>query len=59
MSDDFHLELLYKIDLQIFSQKNDVIFHIFYQIKDSRVPLWIERYYLCIEGHWKLRLQFL
>ena len=42
--------------IRIWTLKNDNIFRITYQIKVSRVPLWIRQYHLCYEGHLKLRL---
>ena len=41
------------------SQKNDGIFHIFDQIKVSRVPLQIGHCHFCMEGRLKSRLQSL
>ena len=39
--------------------KNDNISHIMYQIKVSRVPLWIGHCHLCVEGNLKLHLHSL
>ena len=41
------------------TQEKRNIFHIFYQINVSRIPLWIGQCYLCADGHVKLRLQYL
>ena len=40
-------------------KKKQNIFHIIDQIKVSRVPLWIRHCHLCMEGHFKIRLQSL
>ena len=44
---------------RILSLKNDNILQIIDQKKASRVPLWIEHCHLCMEGHFKKRLQSL
>ena len=50
---------IFRIDTFSVKKKQRYLAHVFYQIKDLRLPLWTGHYHLCMEGHLKLRLQSL